>query len=160
MSAPGTPADLVEHLQRARQVLRIPPSEPPSEGGPPLSRVLAVAEAALERLAASATERRLPHGGPPRIGLARRGHRVIVLTAGASEEDVAAFIAALRRDDRRLLDCAELIGHLLGLGAIWAASGFAPPVVLTSLRREAPRIVALGRDLLLDHRSIPTATSG
>lgn len=156
---PGSLREFLDRLLRARQVLGIPPFEPPGDD-PPLSRVLQIAEAALARLADSTAGRRLPHTGPPRIALARLEHRVIVLSAGAREEDVVAFVAGLRTDDQRLRECVELIGLLLVLGTEWAAAGFAVPAVLTSLRRAAPRIVALGRDLALDLNSATTDAHG
>ncbi len=144
-------ADLEDHLQHAAQVLKVPPygkDDPPSEAGPPLSRLFATAHAALERFAEFVTERRFPPGGTPRIVLRRLGHRVTVVTGGATREDVAMFIAALRLSDQRLLDTTELIGLLLGLAVKWAASGFAPPVILVSLKKAAPRILELGKDLV------------
>jgi hypothetical protein len=143
-------AELEEHLFHAQQALTHRPfsADDDSAGDHSLSRVFAVVHAALAMCEAAFTERRFPPAGPPRIALVRLGHRVEVWTSGAQDQDIAAFILALRLADARLLACAELLGLVLGLSVKWAAVGFAPPVVLLSLGKSAPRILELGRDLI------------
>lgn len=151
-------AALGEHLTRARAVLPPLPAqsdpapdadtEPAGKNGPGLARVLDVAQAAVASLAdfAGGLQRTYAGGG---IGLRREGSRVTVGVLGApTPADIAAFAAELAALDRRFLDAAELLGLLLHLAAGWAAAGFAPPVVLESLRDGGPRVLSLGAGLL------------
>ena len=86
----------------------------------------------------------------PGIALVRRASGVVVIVDGsldgaARRRAIEALMVTLRRADERLRHTAALLGLLVGLGARWAAAGFAPPIVLATLRRSAPRILELGR---------------
>jgi hypothetical protein len=71
-----------------------------------------------------------------------------MMDGAAQAAGVVALIAGLRAAEERLLDGAERLGLLIGLGVEWAEAVFAPPVGRLSLRKTAPQVLALGRDLI------------
>jgi hypothetical protein len=86
------------------------------------------------------------------IALLRTPSGVIVLVdetldTATRQQEVERCITLLRQADERTQHIAALLGLLAGLAARWTAVGFAPPVVLSSLRHSAPRIRELGRSL-------------
>lgn len=144
-------ADLGEHLGRAQQLVQgLPLPQGPPGWEAELPRVFATAQDAVESFAELVSGLHLSGEGAPPIALRHSGRGVTVfvdaaLTGAPGHQAIAAFIDELRVADARLLRLAELLGLLLGLAARWAASGFAPPVVLAALRQAAPRILELGR---------------
>lgn len=151
-------ADLGEHLERAQKIVQslpLPDGWPEPDEDAELPRVFATAQAAVEGLAAALSGLYLPAADAPRLALRHSGHGVTVFVDAAvsgaeGRSDIAAFIKELRAADARLMRLAELLGLLLGLAARWATAGFAPPVVLASLRQLAPRILELGRPASAD----------
>lgn len=148
-------ADLGEHLARAQKILQGPP-RPDGKSTPgedaELPRVFAVAQEAVAGFAAVVDGLYRPAEGAPRLALRHTGSGVTVLADAAltgepGRQEVAAFIEEIRAADARLLRLAELLGLLLGLAARWTAAGFAPPVVLASLRPVAAQVLALGAAL-------------
>lgn len=148
-------ADLEEHLLRVLQVLANPPlgsAELVGGDGPPLLAVCAVARAAVVNFAALVSGDRVIADGELQIALTRRGSgiRMVLdrpLDRASQRAAVANFIAELQIADQRMLCCAELLGLLFSLSLQWAAASFAPPVVLLSLHRSAPQILALGQKI-------------
>jgi hypothetical protein len=135
-------ADLDEHLQRAREALAHV-LEGPAEESPP-ARALDVARAAVARLGAFAGGLQRTFEDGSSIHLVRDGRGIRVAVSGAvTPADAAAFARELRLVDRCFLESAELLGLLLGLVARWVRAGFAPPLVLHSLAKSAPRILEL-----------------
>lgn len=142
-------AELAAHLDRAEKAIEgLLPGE-----GPELLRVFEEARAALGVLFSFLEGPRIPAEGAPRIALGRAPKGVVLfvdssLTGETGRLETEAFLLALRRRDEALLEAAELCGLWLGLCAEWAAAGFAPPVVISSLKRRGPRILELGGRLV------------
>jgi hypothetical protein len=81
------------------------------------------------------------------IRLNRRSRDVcVVVDRGVSRAEIMQFVEGLRRQDRSLLICAELLGTLLGITVAWRP-GMGPAGVLRSMVGSVPRIIALGREL-------------
>lgn len=146
-------ADLGEHIRRAQvaaQRLSFPGGLQSADSDSELARVFAVVQTALADFAAMLSGRQQLGPADSRIALQRSGRGVTVfidaaLAGEAGRRDIAAFIAELRAADARLQNLTELLGLLLGLAVRWAASGFAPPVIVASLRQVAPQLLKLGR---------------
>lgn len=149
-----------ERLLRAEEVLGLlPPGDhadseasEEQEQAPWFLRVFAVAHAAIASVESFVEGSVHPSEGAPPIAW-KRGPSYLILAVDASlqgealEREVQAFVAILRERDQMLKRLAELVGLLAGLCLQWAAAGFAPPVVVGSLRERAPRILALGRGM-------------
>lgn len=154
-------AELGERIALAQERLGVPePGADQAGSGSQhhLPEIFAIARAAVAGLGALSGLAAPEVAG--RIVLERHGPRLIlVVDPSVRPAELALFLAALRHSDQRLLDSAELLGLLLGLAAQWATAGFAPPIVLASLLKSAPRILELGRELLADQADTPPTPS-
>ena len=149
-------AGVSEDFQRARRAVELAlglspfADDAPDGEGFRISEVFAVMHAAIASFADIVGGDQLPIEVTPGIALVRRATGVVVIVDGsldgaARRRAIEGLTVTLRRADERLQPTAALVGLLVGLGARWAAAGFAPPIVLATLRRSAPRILELGR---------------
>jgi hypothetical protein len=144
-----------ERWQRARRAVEGVAAHSPfadDEHGFRMTDVFAVVQDAIAWLGDVFGEHHLPIVRTPGILLLRTASGVIAvvddsLDGPTMRRETAAVIPLLREADERLQCTAELLALLAGLATRWVASGFAPPVVLSSLRRSGPRILELGRSL-------------
>lgn len=146
-------SELSERLQKAQELLKIPPLESPAHPeskGPNLPAVFAIAHQAIARLTSWLSGQRSEKDGTLQIELNHTGAGATIYVNRDHVPDAQAireFIEELRENDERFANCAELLGLLVGLSVQWAAAGFAPPAMLLSLSKSAPRILELGKTL-------------